>query len=142
MSADRHDEASVLFAGMAGFKAAAGEISPADPVRFLNEVFTASDHLLERHGLEKIKTPREQLYGGQRGACCKAGSRRSTSAAGYRHARESQANLRSNRMGPDSAASDCIGRIVAAASVARRSTLLRTLASTSTAAFMRGGLAN
>ncbi|MDX0463012.1 hypothetical protein GOC73_25395 [Sinorhizobium medicae] len=50
MSADRHDEASVLFAGMAGFKAAAGETSPADLVRFLNEVFTASDHLWSAMG--------------------------------------------------------------------------------------------
>jgi adenylate cyclase len=54
--ADRHDEASVLFADMAGFTAAAGETSPPDLVSFLNEVFTAFDHLVERHGLEKIKT--------------------------------------------------------------------------------------
>ncbi|WP_018009481.1 adenylate/guanylate cyclase domain-containing protein [Sinorhizobium medicae] len=57
VSADRHDEASALFAGMAGFTATAGETSPADLVRFLNEVFTAFDHLVERHGLEKIRPP-------------------------------------------------------------------------------------
>lgn len=54
--ADKHDEASVLFADMAGFTAAASETSPADLVEFLNEVFTAFDHLVQRHGLEKIKT--------------------------------------------------------------------------------------
>jgi adenylate cyclase len=54
--ADQHDEASVLFADMAGFTAAAGNTSPGDLVRFLNEVFTAFDNLVERHGLEKIKT--------------------------------------------------------------------------------------
>lgn len=35
---------------------------PADLVRFLNEVFTASDRLVERHGLEKIKTPPGSNY--------------------------------------------------------------------------------
>jgi adenylate cyclase len=54
--ADRHDEASVLFADMAGFTAAAGQTSAADLVGFLNDIFTAFDHLVERHGLEKIKT--------------------------------------------------------------------------------------
>ena len=31
-------------------------MSPADLVKFLNDVFTAFDRLVERHGLEKIKT--------------------------------------------------------------------------------------
>lgn len=54
--AERHDEASVLFADMAGFTSLAGATSPADLVRFLNEVFTEFDHLVQQHGLEKIKT--------------------------------------------------------------------------------------
>jgi adenylate cyclase len=54
--ADRYDEASILFADMAGFTAGASQTSPADLVKFLNEVFTAFDRLVERHGLEKIKT--------------------------------------------------------------------------------------
>jgi adenylate cyclase len=54
--ADRHDEASILFADMAGFTAAASQTSPVDLVKFLNDVFTAFDRLVERHGLEKIKT--------------------------------------------------------------------------------------
>ena len=54
--ADKYEEASILFADMAGFTAAASDTAPAHLVRFLNEVFTAFDRLVERHGLEKIKT--------------------------------------------------------------------------------------
>jgi adenylate cyclase len=54
--ADRYDEASVLFADMAGFTAQAGETAPDDLVQFLNRVFSDFDRLVERHGLEKIKT--------------------------------------------------------------------------------------
>ena len=41
---------------MAGFTARASETEPVQLVRFLNEVFTTFDRLVERHGLEKIKT--------------------------------------------------------------------------------------
>lgn len=54
--ADGFPEASVLFADMAGFSALASDITPADLVRFLNGVYTKLDGLVERHGLEKIKT--------------------------------------------------------------------------------------
>jgi adenylate cyclase len=54
--ADRYPEASILFADMAGFSARAGDTEPADLVRFLNGVFTRIDALVEKHGLEKIKT--------------------------------------------------------------------------------------
>jgi adenylate cyclase len=54
--ADRYEEASILFADMAGFTAGASQTSPDDLVKFLNDVFTAFDRLVERHGLEKIKT--------------------------------------------------------------------------------------
>jgi adenylate cyclase len=54
--ADAYPEASVLFADMAGFTARAADTPPADLVRFLNGVFTRLDALVERHGLEKIKT--------------------------------------------------------------------------------------
>lgn len=54
--ADRHDEASVLFADMAGFTARASDTAPDDLVQFLNRVFSDFDRLVERHGLEKIKT--------------------------------------------------------------------------------------
>jgi adenylate cyclase len=54
--ADRFDEASILFADMAGFTARASDTAPEDLVGFLNGVFTELDGLVERHGLEKIKT--------------------------------------------------------------------------------------
>jgi len=54
--AERHDEASVLFADMAGFTARAAQLSPERLVAFLDEVYSAFDVLVERHGLEKIKT--------------------------------------------------------------------------------------
>ncbi|MET0408447.1 MAG: adenylate/guanylate cyclase domain-containing protein [Hyphomicrobium sp.] len=54
--ADRYDEASVLFADMAGFTAMASRTSPLQLVRLLNNVFTDFDHLVDKHGLEKIKT--------------------------------------------------------------------------------------
>jgi len=54
--ADRFDEASILFADMAGFTARASDSSPEDLVHFLNGVFSEFDRLVERHGLEKIKT--------------------------------------------------------------------------------------
>jgi len=54
--ADKYDEASILFADMAGFTARAGEMAPDELVLFLNRTFTEFDRLVERHGLEKIKT--------------------------------------------------------------------------------------
>ena len=41
---------------MAGFTARARDMSPKDLVLFLNHVYTQLDRLVERHGLEKIKT--------------------------------------------------------------------------------------
>jgi adenylate cyclase len=54
--ADRYDEATVLFADMAGFTARTGDTTPEDLVKFLNRVFSDFDRLVEHHGLEKIKT--------------------------------------------------------------------------------------
>jgi len=54
--ADKYPDASVLFADMAGSTAAASAVAPADLVMSLNKIFTAFDCLVERHGLEKIKT--------------------------------------------------------------------------------------
>ena len=56
MIADEYEEASILFADMAGFTARASDTAPDDLVQFLNRVFTDFDRLVERHGLEKIKT--------------------------------------------------------------------------------------
>lgn len=54
--ADRYDDASILFADMAGFTERASDTPPCDLVAFLDRVYTALDVLVERHGLEKIKT--------------------------------------------------------------------------------------
>jgi adenylate cyclase len=54
--ADRYEQASVLFADLAGFTALAGHTAPDDLVRFLNKIFTRLDVMAERYGLEKIKT--------------------------------------------------------------------------------------
>jgi adenylate cyclase len=54
--ADGYEDASVLFADMAGFTAHASSMRPLEVVDFLNRAFTAFDRLVERHGLEKIKT--------------------------------------------------------------------------------------
>jgi adenylate cyclase len=54
--ADSYPEASILFADMAGFTARTSDTSPDELVKFLNVVFSEFDRLVERHGLEKIKT--------------------------------------------------------------------------------------
>jgi adenylate cyclase len=54
--ADRYDDASILFADVAGFTQRAGEMPPTELVRFLDRLYTTFDRLVDRHGLEKIKT--------------------------------------------------------------------------------------
>jgi adenylate cyclase len=54
--ADAYSDASILFADMAGFTSRASNMTPRDVVQFLNTVYTQFDNLVERHGLEKIKT--------------------------------------------------------------------------------------
>lgn len=54
--ADRYDDASILFADIAGFTERASEMPPTDLVRFLDRLYTTFDRLVDRHGLEKIKT--------------------------------------------------------------------------------------
>jgi adenylate cyclase len=54
--ADRFEAASVLFADLEGYTALAGEVTPEELIAFLDRIFTEFDQLVERHGLEKIKT--------------------------------------------------------------------------------------
>lgn len=54
--ADRHPEASVLFADIADFTTLSSSLEPEELVRLLNEIFTEFDHVVARFGLEKIKT--------------------------------------------------------------------------------------
>ena len=54
--ADSFDQVSVLFSDVVGFTKLSAEISAAELVDMLNQVFSAFDNLTDRHGLEKIKT--------------------------------------------------------------------------------------
>jgi len=54
--ADHHPTATVLFADIVGFTQLSSGLAPTRLVAILNEVFSAFDHLADRHGLEKIKT--------------------------------------------------------------------------------------
>ena len=54
--ADKYDDASVLFADIAGYTERASQSTPADLVEFLNRLYTEFDRLVEKHGLEKVKT--------------------------------------------------------------------------------------
>ena len=54
--ADRYDDASVLFTDIAGYTERASDMDPTDLVRFLDRLYTTFDRLVDRHGLEKIKT--------------------------------------------------------------------------------------
>ena len=54
--ADGFEEVTVLFCDIVGFTPLSSQISPAELVAFLNQVFSVFDQLCERHQLEKIKT--------------------------------------------------------------------------------------
>ncbi|MFT3716773.1 MAG: adenylate/guanylate cyclase domain-containing protein [Gordonia sp. (in: high G+C Gram-positive bacteria)] len=54
--ADTYDDASILFADLAGFTAMSSRHSPGDVVGYLNALYSALDDLTDRYGLEKIKT--------------------------------------------------------------------------------------
>jgi guanylate cyclase len=54
--ADHYDGASVLFADMVNFTPMSAEMSPIEMVELLNEIFSHFDALVEKYGLEKIKT--------------------------------------------------------------------------------------
>lgn len=54
--ADKYDDASILFADIAGYTERASDTSPEELVAFLDGLYTQLDALVSRHGLEKIKT--------------------------------------------------------------------------------------
>jgi adenylate cyclase len=54
--ADHFDAASVLFADVVDFTPFAQRLAPAEVVGVLDQLFSHFDTLVERHGLEKIKT--------------------------------------------------------------------------------------
>ncbi|OGO53625.1 MAG: hypothetical protein A2V85_00380 [Chloroflexi bacterium RBG_16_72_14] len=54
--ADRFDDVTLLFADIVEFTRLSSNLSPTELVGVLNEVFTAFDDLVDRYGLEKVKT--------------------------------------------------------------------------------------
>jgi len=54
--ADHFDSASVVFADVVNFTPLAQRLAPAEVVGLLDRLFSSFDTLVERHGLEKIKT--------------------------------------------------------------------------------------
>jgi len=54
--ADRFDTASVLFADVVNFTPMSAKMTPTELVELLDEVFSHFDTLVEKYGLEKIKT--------------------------------------------------------------------------------------
>jgi len=54
--ADHYDAASVLFADMVGFTPLSAKLPPVEMVELLNEVFSFFDSLLDKYGVEKIRT--------------------------------------------------------------------------------------
>jgi adenylate cyclase len=54
--ADQFDSASILFADVVDFTPLARGLAPAEVVGILDQLFSHFDTLVERHGLEKIKT--------------------------------------------------------------------------------------
>jgi class 3 adenylate cyclase len=54
--ADAYGEATVLFADMVGSTPLFADLEPAETVDWLNEVFSMFDRLVDKYGLEKIRT--------------------------------------------------------------------------------------
>jgi len=54
--ADSFADATVLFADLVGFTRLATELSPAELVSLLNQIFSRFDKLVDRHRVEKVKT--------------------------------------------------------------------------------------
>ncbi len=54
--AEHFEQASVLFADVVSFTPMSAKMTPTELVAMLNEVFSEFDQLVERHGVEKIKT--------------------------------------------------------------------------------------
>lgn len=54
--AESYSEVTILFADIVGFTRLSSQMSAAEVVMMLNEIFSAFDELAAKHGLEKIKT--------------------------------------------------------------------------------------
>jgi class 3 adenylate cyclase len=54
--ADRFDDVTLMFADIVEFTRLSSSLSPSELVGVLNEIFSVFDQLVDRHGLEKVKT--------------------------------------------------------------------------------------
>ena len=54
--ADDRERVAILFADVVGFTNLSGRVQPAEIITLLNSVFNAIDELVDKHGVEKIKT--------------------------------------------------------------------------------------
>lgn len=54
--ADHHPSVSILFADLVGFTPLTNELSPNEMVELLNEIYSFFDSLIEKYGVEKIRT--------------------------------------------------------------------------------------
>jgi guanylate cyclase len=54
--ADHHPLVSILFADLVGFTPLTNVLSPNEMVELLNEIYSHFDSLIEKHGVEKIRT--------------------------------------------------------------------------------------
>jgi class 3 adenylate cyclase len=54
--ADRFDDVTMMFADIVEFTRLSASLSPSELVGVLNEIFTVFDGLVDRYGLEKVKT--------------------------------------------------------------------------------------
>lgn len=60
----QYDEATFLFADIAKFTPSSSSMPPADVVELLNQVFSAFDELVSKHGVEKIRTIGDSYFVG------------------------------------------------------------------------------
>ncbi len=54
--AERFEAVSILFADVVGFTPLSAAVDAGEMVNLLNEIYTHFDNVMERHGLEKIRT--------------------------------------------------------------------------------------
>ena len=54
--ADYHPMVSVLFADLSGFTPLSNQLSPNEMVKLLNQIYSYFDSLVEKYGIEKIRT--------------------------------------------------------------------------------------
>ena len=99
--ADHFAAASIVFADVVDFTPLAQRLSPAEMVGILDQLFSRFDALVERHGLEKIKTIGDCYMAAAGVPNAGPGPRAQGGTLGSRHARRA-GRLGAGRACPDS----------------------------------------